>query len=208
MVRVSPSVFRHIHYSLAIHIVSELYLKGFPGAVLSSSVQNEISNTISELYTPFDSTFQNTVNEVWIGSIRTVKCFLSSSLSLQYSYYKYLLLFESWKKGQDVSLDVLIRASPSGFPSPCTCGIYCNKYLERLIVKIKMKYKIWSKIELILWSSPLDFVERNALKRCGRFFSSLLVFKQMLKTLSASCLFNFFFLYLYEKEGGLGWNAY
>lgn len=64
MVRISPSVLRHFHYSLAIHIVSELYLKGFPGAVLSSSVQNEISNAISQLHTPFDSKFPNTVNEV------------------------------------------------------------------------------------------------------------------------------------------------
>lgn len=55
---------RYIHYSLASHIVSELYLKGFPGALRSSNVQNEISNMISELYTLFDSKFQNTVSEV------------------------------------------------------------------------------------------------------------------------------------------------
>lgn len=64
MVAGSPFVLRYIHYSLAIHIVSELYLKGFPGALLSSNVQDEISNTISELYTPFDSKFQSTVNEI------------------------------------------------------------------------------------------------------------------------------------------------
>lgn len=52
-----------------------------------------------------------------------------------------------------------IRASPSGFPSPCICGIYYIKYLEMLIVKIvcsvqtKMKYRIPSEVELILWSS-------------------------------------------------------
>lgn len=64
MVRVSPFVLRYIHYSIAIHIVSELYLKGFSGAFLSSSVQNEINNMISELYTPFNNKLGNTVNEV------------------------------------------------------------------------------------------------------------------------------------------------
>lgn len=132
MVRGSPFVLRYIYYSLAIHIVSELHLKGFPGSLLSSNVQNEIHNMISELYTPFDSKFQHSVNEVWTGSIRTGKCFVFSSLSLQYLYHKYLLLFESWKKRQDMWLDVLVRASPSGFPSLCICGIYCNKYLKRL----------------------------------------------------------------------------
>lgn len=63
MVGGSLFVLGYIHYSLAIHIVSKLYLKGFPGTLLSSNVQNKISNMISELYTPFDSKFWNTVCE-------------------------------------------------------------------------------------------------------------------------------------------------
>lgn len=43
---------------------------------------------------------------------------------------------------------------------------------------------------------PYKFI----LKGAGDFFSSLLVFKQMFKILSASCLFNFFFCICMERK--------
>lgn len=105
---------------------------------------------------------------------------------------------------KDVWLDVLIRASPSGFPTLCIYGIYCKKYLERLIVQIKRKYKIWSKIELILWSSALDFIERNAfkiyIKRCGRFFSNSLVLSKCWKYCLPHCYSIFFFVCIWIKR--------
>lgn len=99
-----------------------------------------------------------------------------------------LLLFGSWKRRDRVcDLMVLIRAPPSGFPSPSIHGIYHNKYLETLVdkiacsVQIKMEYKIPSGVDIVvILQNEADFKEGNALKndtnRCGGFLSFVCLF--------------------------------